>query len=339
MFAGEAAVLLHALDWEVAQAKRSAYASGTGHNFHSQWKASLLFYCFCGVCPLPTSVENLCRYIMFLAANMNVYQTIKNYLNGVHVLHACHGLSFGLRDHFEVQLVLQAVKRRLRQAPFAKIPITPDILKAFYHRFDLASPFYASLWCSYIFAFFGFLRKSNVVPRSLASFDCLKHLTQDSITITPSGLLLTLNWSKSIQFKERVVTVPLCSIPGNILDLVNAVSCMCRLSPAGPRPPPFLISMVTAIWIKLLITRSLKLLAYHMFTRELLQGLTALGIDPSQYGGHSFRCGGCTFAFRAGVAAELLKAPGPGIACVICYLDFSPAQRLSVTKSMATALQ
>ena len=249
MFAGEAAVLLHALDWEVAPAKRSAYASRTGHNFHSQWKAYLLFYCFCGLCPLPSSVENLCRYIMFLAANMKVYQTIKNNLNGVCVRRACHGLSFGLRDHFEMWLVLQAVQHRLRQAPFAKLPITPDILKAFYHRFDLASPFYAS-----IFAFFGFLHKSNVVPRSLASFDCL-HLTRDSIIITSSGLLLTLNWSKTIQFKERVVTVPLCSIPGNILDPANAFSRMCRLSPAGQRPPPFLISVVTATWIRLLITR------------------------------------------------------------------------------------
>ena len=74
MFAGEAAVLLHALDWEVAQVKRSAYASGTGHNFHSQWKAYLLFYCLCERCPLPALVENLCRYVMFLVANMKVYQ-------------------------------------------------------------------------------------------------------------------------------------------------------------------------------------------------------------------------------------------------------------------------
>ena len=146
--------------------------------------------------------------------------------------------------------MLQAVKRRLRQAPFPQLPITPDILKAFYHRFDLASPFYESLWCSYIFAVFGFLHKRN-----LASFDCLKHLTRDSITITPSGLLLILNWGKTIQFKEGIVTVPLCSIPGNILDPVNAFSRMCRFSPAKPKAPPFLISMVTVVLIRLLITR------------------------------------------------------------------------------------
>ena len=116
---------------------------------HSQWEAYLLFYCFCNLQPLPSSVHYLCRYIIFLAANLKVYQSIKHYLNGVRVLHACNGIKFELLDNFEVRLVLQAVKRRLRNAPFAKLPVTPDILMLIYGTIDVSEPFHAALWCSH----------------------------------------------------------------------------------------------------------------------------------------------------------------------------------------------
>lgn len=132
--------LIQELDMEITQAKHSAYAAGTGNNFHSQWRAYLLFYCYCSLCPLPTSLVDLCRYIVFLAHNMKVYQSVKNYLNGVRVLHACHDLPFTLLQNFEVRLLLQSVKRRMRQAPFAKLPIDPTILRAFFKHWTCLIP-------------------------------------------------------------------------------------------------------------------------------------------------------------------------------------------------------
>lgn len=331
VFADDAQVLLHELDMEIAQAKRSAYASGTGQNFLTQWRAFLLFCCFCSLNPLPISVNDLCRYIMFLAQNMQVYQTVKNYLNGVRVLHLCHDLPFSLLQHFEVRLVLQSVKRRLRQAPFAKLPIEPNLLRAIYSRLDMTSSLHASLWCSFLFAFFGFLRKSNVVPTSLANFDRLKHLSRDSITLTSYGLVLRLLWGKTNQYKERVLELPLVAIPGDILDPVGAFKHMCTLAPAHAGAPAFAYRTASG---------TLDTITYSQFTRQLLSLLKALGVDADKYGGHSFRRGGCTWAFRAGVPPELLKLHGDWRSmCYVRYLEFSTAQRLLVTRKMAVLMQ
>lgn len=231
--------LLTELDLEITQAKRSAYAVGTGHNLRSQWKSYLLFYCFCSLCPLPTSVVDLCRYILFLANNLKVYQSVKNYLNGVRVLHGCHGLPFTMLQHFEVRLVLQAVKRRLRQAPFAKLPIEPYLLRQIYVQLNMNNSYHASLWCSFLLAFYAFLRKSNVVPRSLDSYDCRKHLSRGSVVRTYYGLCLTLKWSKTNQYGERSLQIPIAEIPGDILDPVAAFDNMCRLAKRDAQCPAF----------------------------------------------------------------------------------------------------
>lgn len=138
-----------------------------------------------------------------------------------------------------MRLVLQAVKRRMHQAPFAKLPIDPNLLRHFHAQFDMNNSFHASLWCSFLLAFFAFLRKSNVVPRSLAAYDSLKHLSRSNIVRTGYGLSLTLNWSKTNQYHERNLEIPIAEIQGDILDPVRAFENMCRLAPASAQSPAF----------------------------------------------------------------------------------------------------
>ena len=51
-------------------------------------------------------------------------------------------------------------------------------------------------------------------------------------------------------------------------------------------------------------------LTYSRFLTELKQLLTLSGFEASSYAGHSFRRGGATFAFSAGVSAEFIKVHG-----------------------------
>ena len=56
---------------------------------------------------------------------------------------------------------------------------------------------------------------------------------------TRFGLTLILRWNKTIQFKNRVLQIPLFEIPGHISDPVKAFDNMCRLSPAAAIAPAF----------------------------------------------------------------------------------------------------
>ena len=54
-------------------------------------------------------------------------------------------------------------------------------------------------------------RKSR--PMSPTSFDSRKQLTEADFKIFSRRVLITLRWSKIIQFRERVVEIPLLRIP------------------------------------------------------------------------------------------------------------------------------
>ncbi len=329
-FAASRAEFLSQLDSEVMSAKAQAFAHGTSANLKTQWRAYLLFCSFLHLTPVPSSIRTACRYIMFLANSLKSYTSLKNYINGVRVFHLCNGVAFEWLTNFEVRLILQSVRRKLSDTPFAKLPIEPWILRRMYPLLNFACSEDATLWCSFLVAFFAFLRKSNVVPPSQRAFNPLRHLSRHNITRTSYGLLLKLQLTKTIQFKQRILQIPIAAIPGSILDPVAAFDRMCTLAPAAAHSPAFLY------WKD----GSLVSLTHSLFTTRLRHLLGVIGLQPHSFSGHSFRRGGLSFGFRANVPIELLKAHGDWRSdAYLRYLTFSPDQQLVVTKSMGQAIR
>ena len=225
--------------------------------------------------------------------------------------------------------MLQAAKRKLSVTPFAKLPIEPGILFRMYPLLNMACGADAALWCSFLIAFFAFLRKSNVVPPSQRSFNPLQHLSRQNIARTNYGLLITLSRTKTIQFNQRVLEIPIAAIPGSILDPVAAYDHMCKLVPASGPLPAFLYPREGA----------LVSLTHSSFTHRLRALLASVGYRPLSYSGHSFRRGGLSFGFKANVPIELLKAHGDWLSSAyLRYLTLSHDQQLVVTQSMGHAI-
>ena len=63
----------------------------------------------------------------------------------------------------------------------------------------------------FLVAFFSFLRISNLVPYKLSEIDHPRacYLTPSSVTFTAQGVLLRITHTKTIQFRERVLEIPL----------------------------------------------------------------------------------------------------------------------------------
>ncbi len=67
--------------------------------------------------------------------------------------------------------------------------------------------------------------------------------------------------------------------------------------------------------------------------------LQQAGLSPQGFTGHSFRRGGATAAFKAGVPGELIKSHGQWKSdAYLRYLQFSPESKLEVTSSIARSL-
>ena len=64
-----------------------------------------------------------------------------------------------------------------------------------------------------------------------------------------------------------------------------------------------------------------------------------MGVDnPSRFRGHSFRRGGATWAFRAGVPGELIQIYGDWASDAYkCYLEFLEDAKLIVAREMVSS--
>ena len=91
----------------------------------------------------------------------------------------------------------------------------------------------------FLFTFYLMARLANIVPKSAKSFDPRRHLTRGDVAVTSHGLLVTFKCTKTIQFGERLLHIPLLRIHDSPLCPVSAYLRMIRLVPARQSCPVF----------------------------------------------------------------------------------------------------
>ena len=169
-----------------------------------------------------------------------------------------------------------------------------------------------------------------MVPPSASAFSKHKHLQRKNIAVTSWGLLVVFNWSKTIQCGERSLAIPVISIPGSPLCPVAAFSRMCKLVPASCTGPAFLIPK----------NGKLETLTYTSYVGHLRRLSVLAGYNADQFSGHSFRRGGASAAFKAGVPAELIRLHGDWhLEAYLRYLNVDMNHKLLVSKSLANLIQ
>ena len=63
-----------------------------------------------------------------------------------------------------------------------------------------------------IFAFHMLLRKSNLVPNTQKSFDPSKQLARKNLCLADNAILVDIEWSKTLQYKQKVLPLPLVQL-------------------------------------------------------------------------------------------------------------------------------
>lgn len=253
-----------------------------------------------GFDPLPFTALNVCRYAAYLAGVKNLKATsIPKYLNIIRVLHKEHGLPNPLEENWFLDMVIKGIKRTHGTQICRKLPITPDLLLQMKQAIDVDAPKYAAFWAACCVLFFGLLRKSNVLPP--AKFDPTKHLSRSHVWSHHWGLHLEIPWTKTIQFKERKLQVPLPAAPTNPLCPTAAVINLFQKTPAATPSDPVICYMKEGV-----ITP----LTYNQFLTMLKDTLSRIGVNPTEYAGHSFRRGGATWALTNGLPGELIQILG-----------------------------
>ena len=261
----------------------------------------LRFCMYFGLRHVPADTSTVLLYTTFLARSLKP-SSIPGYLNVVKLMHSELGFPDPLKN-WELSMVRRGIQRTLGEPPKQKLAITPDVLRAMFACLDLTKSLPRAFWAASLVAFYAFLRKSSLLPKNSTRDE--KYLCIRDVTFQPEkGLVvLTIRHSKTIQFGQRVLTIPVSVHSVRELCPVTALQDMRDHLPSDLPADSPLFGYVRE-------NGTLDCLTYNTFVKSLKATLKKAGYDASVYSGHSFRRGGCTHAFRLGVPAACIKLRG-----------------------------
>ena len=207
------------------------------------------------------------------------------------------------------------------------MPLTTTQLLHMYRLVSLDDNLSHAMWCGIVLSFRTLLRKSNLVPETYA--DVGHVLTRGDVTFTKDGMLLRVRSSKTIQYRERVLEIPVLAIPGSPFCVVSLLKEHFARYPM--LEDSYLLYRSTAGGAKPILYR--ELLDY---LKRLVKGI---GLNPADVGLHSLRRSGCAFLHSIRVPLEDIKCVGDWRSlAVLSYLVTPVERKLAIEDTASRAL-
>lgn len=262
--------------------------------------------------PIPASVDVICLYITYLSDQVK-YTTICNYLSAVWSLHEYLGVTPKAKGTFLVKCTLRGARRLLGDKVLTADPLLPEHLVQIFRTLDHRNLSDLIFWTALVLGYRCLLRKGH--------FTRSPHMLKRSdIQFTNYGMSVTLRSSKTIQFAEREVVIPVIESKGSLLCPVRWLKRLLhyvRVSPAEPLFP----------------------LTYYRFSCRLKKSLATAGI-VGNFTSHSLRRGCATYLSRLGLPLHDIKVYGDWRSLsVLLYLSGDVNTRLIKDRPVAKSLE
>ena len=301
-----------------------------GINRVCKWRVVVHCHAFCVYFhrdPLPADSQTICAYAQFLSRSMKP-PTIKNYLSGVKMLHIFLGFEYSHSDDFHLQLVLRGISRLHPHVPHRAKPITPAILLAFHQHMDHDSSLHCTVFACCLLLFYTMARVGSILPSSERTATHT-FLSRDRVNYSKEGLLVTLLHTKTIQFGQRRLHIPLLTR--------NSVLCPVR---AYTKSSSFLGSTLPVPAFAVREQGLTSWLTCSTFIDTFRTVIRSSGeADATSYTGHSFRRGGASWAFQAGVPGELIQICGDWASDAYKrYLEFNMKNKIDLAALFSNGL-
>lgn len=308
-----------------------SHAESTKLNINSHCKIYSRFCSDHGLKPFPVSRTAIFRYITYLVHLGRAYGTIVNHLSSIKHMHKFLGFKLDWDQDYHYKLLLRGCQRFIGLSSNRKLPITPDILNNIRSSLDLSTPLHSALWALSLVAFFTFLRKSNLVVDNV-KLPSKKVVLLGDLSLSSSGASLYIRATKTIQFNQRSLQIPLPFIVGSPLCPVSALFHHIRInrlcaSVHSSLPLFSVLSRDTGAHVPL---------SYSNFSAFIKRAIGLQGLDSRLFSPHSFRRGGASFAFSCSIPSELIQRLGDWRSdAYLVYLEMTSDQKVKASNIMA----
>ena len=313
---------------EVRVSQRHAFSSGTHSNLRSQFRSYFGFCVYFKRTPLPANLDTICGYAQFLSRSLKS-TSISNYLSGVKMLHILLGYEYVFTGNGILRLVLRGISRLNPHFPDRAPPMTPEILLKLFRTLDHQNSLECSVFACGLLLFFTMSRLGSILPAH-KKVPQHKFLTISRVNLCSVGLLVTLAHTKTIQFGERMLHIP----------LIRTDSPLCPVAAfAHAQTLARNTSLVHAFSFRE-ADGSVSMLLASLFVTTIRSLLSRAGVaDAHSYRGHSFRRGGASWAFNSGVPGELIQVCGDWKSeAYKVYLEFSMASKVTIAQQISRYL-
>ena len=209
---------------------------------------------------------------------------------------------------------LKGLRLQMARPVHQAAAITPHMMLAMFAFVDVMCPEQVTAWTALIYVFHLLLRKSNIVPETQAQFDPIKQLSRRSLTLAKNSMLVNIVWSKTLQFREKELLLPLVALSNKIICPVHWTWRMLHLNPADSHQPLFSYYRGNRFMV----------LTYPRLTFWFKKWLAQAGFNNANYSMHSFRRGGATFLHEANIPGQIIKLLGDWASdCYLRYIDLT----------------
>ena len=267
-------------------------------------------------------------YIAFLARTLKP-TSISNYTNIIRIIHLEAGFDNPLDNNFAVKNLKRGIDREKGCTPKQMLPFTVEMLTMIREHLSFLNAADVAFWAAVCIAFYGFLRKATLLPKSktLAGNECL--LKGDLKLINYNLARLYVRRTKTIQNNERVLILPFVACPQSSLCPVKAVRNLQYLSPNDPSLPLFCYREKGVIhWWN-----------HQAFTERLRVLLKKSGFPSNEFSCHSFRRGGASLAFKLGLSRTEIQKRGDWRSHAVDeYVILDDAQDIQIASILATGV-
>lgn len=313
-------VPLAELKGKCAQMQSLCWAVSTWKCRQSQWKRYFDFCSMYELQPLPSSVDNVCLYVTYLSSQVK-YKTICNYISALWALHNWFGFPPVAKDSFLVKCTMQGAHRLLGDATLSADPLLPEDLVRVYRTLNYKDLHDLVFWAALCLGYRCLLRKGH--------FTSSPHtILRKHVEFTDYGLCLRLESSKTVQYHERDVVIPVVESPGSILCPVRWLRVYLKRFNVSNSAPLFIVP-----------GKKSNAISYKFFAKRLSSSLKSAGLNGN-YTSHSLRRGCATFLSRLGMPLHDIKTYGDWRSLsVLLYLSNDITTRLGKDFSVAKSFK
>ena len=250
------------------------------------------------VTPFPCPSRQIALYISYLTRSLK-YSSIKGYVSALSVYMKKMGFKEVDYNDYRVYSALRGARRTLGDNPKQAVPILPHhLIKLGKHLSPNQG--HLAFRAALLLSFRALLRKQQVTDFTDAT------LTRSDVKMHEWGMM-----SKTIQFKQKVLHIPVSKVGDGRLCAVKWVTEHMIQSPAPPSSPLFIVPGPGGPTP----------MTYKMYQSTLKLTCGRAGLDPAEFSSHSMRSGGATFLGMIGAPLQEIKARGDWSSdCVLRYL-------------------